>query len=62
MIRGGGCAIRPAPTPKWAAATYLAIGTTTKKVTQRHHDQKSKPKTTNLHYEITGVCYLVYPG
>ena len=32
MIRGLGCAIRPAPTQKWAAATYLAISTTKKEL------------------------------
>ena len=32
MLRGGGCAIRPALTQKWAAATYLAIGTTKKEL------------------------------
>ena len=32
MIRGGGCAIRPAPTQKWAASTYPAIGTTKKEL------------------------------
>ena len=28
------------------------------RVTQRYHDQKSKPQTTNLHYDITAVCSL----
>ena len=49
MIRGGGCAIRPAPTQKWAAATYLAIGTTKKEL---RRDTGPKIEATNHKYTL----------
>ena len=53
-IRGGGCAIRPAPTQKWAAATYLAVGTTKKEF--------RRDTTTKNRSHKPQICTTISPG
>ena len=55
MIRGGGCAIRPAPTQEWAAATYLAIGTT-KKELRRDTTTKNRSHEPQIYTTISPGC------
>ena len=62
MKRGGGCAIRPAPTQKWAAATYLAIGTTKKKL-RRDTTTKNRSHKPQIRTTISPGCVvLCTPG
>ena len=48
MIRGGGCAISPAPTQKWAAATYLALG-----ATKKNYAETPRPKIEATNHKST---------
>ena len=57
MIRGSGCAIRPAPTQKWAAATYLAIGTTRKEL-RRDATTKNRSHKLQIYTTISPGCVI----
>ena len=58
MIRGDGCAIRSASTQKWAAATYLAIGTTQKKL-RRDTTTKTRSHNPQIYTTISSGCVIV---
>ena len=58
MTRGGGCAIRPTLTQKWAAVTYLAIGTT-KQELRRDTTTKIRNHKPQIYTSISPGCVIL---